>query len=288
MRSTGRTLRPRTSICSTCRRCWIGSIWAGSSAKVTPPRTFVSGWPEPSGISAAFTASRTRSCPATRPRSFAAWSTGCERAEERGSRLPDVVGGILRRQLGVGISFVTTLTNLATADLPEEVVGGWKSYFFGESGFQTVDGIEIIAPGHSGLLGRPDPGVHGVGGAGSGRVQAGPAGLRGLLNERSGEQYVRISSASSSRWAVTSATAPRPSPRADGSGAGPGQGHALVQGRRVDGGVARDERRRRGLARRRAVPDESMLAASAATYAGTAARKATQHAFLSHIPIPLR
>ena len=30
-----------------------------------------------------------------------------------------------------------------------------------------------------------------------------------------------------------------------------------------------------------------MLAASAATYAGTAARKATQHAFLSHIPIPL-
>jgi len=30
-----------------------------------------------------------------------------------------------------------------------------------------------------------------------------------------------------------------------------------------------------------------MLAASAATYAGTAARKATQHTFLSHIPIPL-
>ena len=30
-----------------------------------------------------------------------------------------------------------------------------------------------------------------------------------------------------------------------------------------------------------------MLAASAATYAGTTTRKATQHAFLSHIPIPL-
>ena len=71
---------------------------------------------------------------------------------------------------------MTTLTNLATADLPEQVVGGWKSYFFGESGFQTVDGIEIIAPGHSGLLASLTPAsVASAAALDPGRVQAGPA-----------------------------------------------------------------------------------------------------------------
>src|SRR4030095_2755538 len=109
-----------------------------------------------------------------------------------GGRLPDMVGGILRRQLGVGISFVTTLTNLETADLPEQVVGGWKSYFFGENGFQTVDGIEIIAPGHSGLLASLTPAsVASAALLDPDGFKQGLRGLRGLLNERSGEQYVR-------------------------------------------------------------------------------------------------
>src|ERR1700675_2618107 len=108
-----------------------------------------------------------------------------------GGRLPDMVGGILRRQLGVGISFVTTLTNLETADLPEQVVGGWKSYFFGENGFQTVDGIEIIAPGHSGLLASLTPASVASVALDPAGFKQGLRGLRGLLNERSGEQYVR-------------------------------------------------------------------------------------------------
>src|SRR5580765_4223736 len=199
-------------------------------------------------------------------------------------RLPDVVGGILRRQLGVGISFVTTLTNLATADLPEQVVGGWKSYFFGESGFQTVDGIEIIAPGHSGLLASLTPTSVASAALDPNAFKQGLRGLRGLLNERSGEQYVRdlirivVEVGGDLRYQLPARRDELMDVvRNQDKAARWFKGAASMAESLVTSAV---EEALLGVAQFQTNP---MLAASAATYAGTAARKATQHAFLSHI-----
>jgi hypothetical protein len=206
-----------------------------------------------------------------------------------GGRLPDMVGGILRRQLGVGISFVTTLTNLETADLPEQVVGGWKSYFFGENGFQTVDGIEIIAPGHSGLLASLTPASVASAALDPDGFKQGLRGLRGLLNERSGEQYVRdlirivVEVGGDLRYQLPARRGELMTLVRDQDKATRWfKGAASMAESLVTSAV---EEALLGVAQFQTNP---MLAASAATYAGTAARKATQHAFLSHIPIPLR
>ena len=186
------------------------------------------------------------------------------------ARLPDVVGGILRRQLGVGISFVTTLTNLETAELPEQVVGGWKSYFFGENGFQTVDGIEIIAPGHSGLLASLTP-------ASVASVALDPAGfkqgLRGIVVEVGGDLRYQLPARRDELMDLV---------RDQDKATRWFKGAASMAESLVTSAV---EEALLGVAQFQTNP---MLAASAATYAGTAARKATQHAFLSHIPIPVR
>jgi len=208
----------------------------------------------------------------------------------RAARLPDVVGGILRRQLGVGISFVTTLTNLATAELPEQVVGGWKSYFFGESGFQTVDGIEIIAPGHSGVLASLTPAsVASAAALDPDGFKQGLRGLRGLLNERSGEQYVRdlirivVEVGGDLRYQLPARRGELMDLVRDQDKATRWfKGAASMAESLVTSAV---EEALLGVAQFQTNP---MLAASAATYAGTTARKATQHAFLSHIPIPMR
>lgn len=206
-----------------------------------------------------------------------------------GGRLPDVVGGILRRQLGVGISFVTTLTNLETAELPEQVVGGWKSYFFGENGFQTVDGIEIIAPGHSGLLASLTPASVASVALDPDGFKQGLRGLRGLLNERSGEQYVRdlirivVEVGGDLRYQLPARRRELMDLVRDQDKATRWfKGAASMAESLVTSAV---EEALLGVAQFQTNP---MLAASAATYAGTAARKATQHAFLSHIPIPVR
>jgi hypothetical protein len=206
-----------------------------------------------------------------------------------GGRLPDMVGGILRRQLGVGISFVTTLTNLETADLPEQVVGGWKSYFFGENGFQTVDGIEIIAPGHSGLLASLTPASVASAALDPDEFKQGLRGLRGLLNERSGEQYVRdlirivVEVGGDLRYQLPARRdVLMDLVRNQDKATRWFKGAASMAESLVTSAV---EEALLGVAQFQTNP---MLAASAATYAGTAARKATQHAFLSHIPIPLR
>jgi hypothetical protein len=197
--------------------------------------------------------------------------------------LPVVIAGILRRQVGIGISFMTTLKNLATPGLPENVVEGWKDYFFREGGFETIDGIQIIAPGHAGLLATLKPADLNLEGLGQSLK-----GLRGLINERRAEQYVRdmvrivVEVAGDVRYRLADRRTQLMGLVSDQAKAARWfKGAASMAESLVTSAV---EEACLGVAQFQTNP---VLAASAATYAGTAARKATQHVFLSEIPIPM-
>ncbi len=84
---------------------------------------------------------------------------------------------VLRRHLGLGITFVTTLRNLADLDLADRISDGWSQYFFGEKGFETADGISIVPPAHGELLAA----LAGGGGLGL----EGLTSLKGILKEPS-------------------------------------------------------------------------------------------------------
>ena len=205
------------------------------------------------------------------------------RAGGGAAALPDAIRGIVGRQVGIGISFVTTLKNLASPGLPERVLEGWKKYFFAEGGYQTVDGIQIVAPGHAGQLdGLKAPDLTSAG------LQQSLKGLRGLLSERSAEQYVRdlirivVEVGGDQRYRL------------------PGRRDDLLK--KVND-AAKAERWFKGAASMAeslvtSVVEEvslgvaqfqtnPVLAAAAATYAGTAARKASQHVFLSEANVPV-
>jgi len=177
-------------------------------------------------------------------------------------------------QAAIGISFVTTLRNLATPDLATKIPEGWARYFFAEKGFETVDGISIISPGHGSLSAALS--------ALSGESLKQ---LKGLISERSANQYVRdliritIEVAADTRY-----------------GDIPKRYRALLALLTDAAGQAKAARWFRGFgslaeslvtsAVEEAVLGVSqfqtnpVLAAAAASYAGTVARKATQHVFL--------
>ena len=94
---------------------------------------------------------------------------------------------LLRRQLGIGISFATTLKNIANFDLARNCREGWKAYFFSDNGFETIDGMAIVAPGHA----RDVPTRSSSAKLSLENLRASVEGWKGAFKERSGEQYVR-------------------------------------------------------------------------------------------------
>jgi len=187
-----------------------------------------------------------------------------------GAPLPTAIHGILGRQVSIGVSFLTTLKNLGNAKLPDQVVQGWMKYFFAAGGYETLDGVQITAPG------RPAVSTTDLNGL--------QAGLKGLLNERSAQQYVRdlirilIEIADDQRYGLASRLknlkdAVKPQAQAKAvrwfTGAG-SMAESLV--------TSAVEELSLGVSQFQTNP---VIAAAAATYAGTAARKASQHLFLS-------
>jgi hypothetical protein len=187
---------------------------------------------------------------------------------------------VLRRQIGIGISFVTTVKNLANRDLGREIPEGWKAYFFGEGGFETVDGIAIVPPAHSrDLLAKLVPAQINLP-----DLAAGIMGLKGAFKERSGEQYVRdlvriIAEVAGdrryelrARYTSMLKTAPDQDKAARWFKGTASMAESLV--------TSAVEEASLGIAQFQTNP---IIAASAATYAGTVARKATQHVFLAEL-----
>jgi hypothetical protein len=193
---------------------------------------------------------------------------------------PPALLTVLRRQVGIGISFATTLKNLANRDLAREIPEGWKAYFFGESGFETIDGIAIVPPAHSrDLLAKVV----------STQVNLADLattimGLKGAFKERSGEQYVRdlvriIAEVAGdgryelrARYTSMLKTAPDQDKAARWFKGTASMAESLV--------TSAVEEASLGIAQFQTNP---IIAASAATYAGTVARKATQHVFLAEL-----
>lgn len=195
---------------------------------------------------------------------------------------PPPVASILRRQLGIGISFATTLKNLANLDLAREIPEGWKAYFFGENGFETVDGIAIVPPAHGrDLLARLVASQISLV-----DLAVSIRGLKGGFRERSGEQYVRdlvriiAEVAGDRRYTLRARYTSMLNAVPDQDKAARWfKGTASMAESLVTSAV---EETCLGVAQFQTNP---ILAASAATYAGTVARKATQHVFLAELAL---
>ena len=177
-----------------------------------------------------------------------------------------LVGG----NLGIVLSFVTTLRNLADKRTPDAVREAYLQYFFG-SGYDTVDGTRIVSPVQLGSLDLQHLGD-----------------LRGALTPRTGERYVRdlvrllveaVDDVRYDRLGGRVATA-----RAK---AGDRQ-DKLMRWLRGVSGVAESqamsavEQATLGVSTFQSNP---LIAAAAGTFAGTAARKAAQHVFLSELDV---
>ena len=168
------------------------------------------------------------------------------------------------------LSFVTTLRNLADGRAPDAVREAYLQYFFG-SGFLAVDGTRITSPVQ--LAGLD---LQGLGD------------LRTAVTPRTGERYVRdlvrllIEAVDDVRY--------------DGLGrrvnaarekAGDHQDKLMRWFRGVSGvaesqAMSAVEQATLGVATFQTNP---LIAAAAGTFAGTAARKAAQHVFLSELGV---
>jgi hypothetical protein len=191
------------------------------------------------------------------------------------------VVSMVGRQVAIGVSFVTTLHNLTNLELASKIPAGWARYFFADDGFETVDAIAILSPGH-GKIGET-----------AAQLPLGPAGfgqLKGLVSERSAEQYVRdliritVEVAGDARYDDIRARYRRmldelTTPEGKAKAARWFRGFASLAESMVTSSV---EEVALGVAQFQTNP---VLAAAAATYAGTVARKATQHVFLSEVGV---
>jgi hypothetical protein len=197
----------------------------------------------------------------------------------------ETLHGIVRRQVGIGISFVTTLRNLTDVNLPGRVLDGWKQYYFSAEGFQTVDGIQIVAPAHDDPVATLKSAA-----LNAGDLKQGLKGLRGLLGQRSAEQYVRdlirivVEVGGDTRYRLRERLPELQRMLADPAKAAKAERWFKGASSMAEGLVTSAvEELSMGVAQFQTNP---ILAAAAGTYAGTAARKASQHAFLADAGFP--
>src|SRR5262249_17796124 len=160
---------------------------------------------------------------------------------------------------------------------------GWLTYFFAEAGFETVDGITITAPGHDQLKGGlSDP------------IKLDVAkGLKALVSERSAEQYVRdliritVEVAADIRYSRKDRTLRQ---RYDEMLKQIGKDNEAKARRWFKGAASLSESLVTSAVEETSLgvsefQTNAIVAAAAATFAGTVARKATQHVFLSEVGV---
>jgi hypothetical protein len=191
-------------------------------------------------------------------------------------RISDVdsidLGGILRRQASIAVSFVTTLKNLADPRTVTDIREGWTQYFFSEDGFVTIDDIPIVPPDQLGSLKDH-------------LLESGPGRLKSALSERRADRYVRdlirvlLEVVGDIRYDDLRG---RYRALLDRLGETDAQTKAVRWFRGVGSQAeaivtSAVEEAALGVAQFQTNP---LIAAAAATYAGTAARKAAQHVFL--------
>jgi hypothetical protein len=190
--------------------------------------------------------------------------------------LASTIGPFLQRQVSIALSFATTLRNLGEPTFWKGIPEAYLAYFFGEQGFVTVDGIPILPPMHFGQVMRVDPSAA--------KIELDQ--LKGLLSEKTAERYVRdliritVEAAEDARYGLRpryTSFVSRGDERQRAKAARWFKGMASLAESLVTSAV---EETILGVAQ---FQTNALIAASAGTHTGTAARKAAQHVFLSEV-----
>src|SRR5882724_1194271 len=192
--------------------------------------------------------------------------------------LATTIRPFLQRQVSIALSFATTLKNLGDPALWAAIPQAHITYFFGEQGFVAVNGIPILPPMHFGGATLADPG----------NMREQLDSLKGLLSEKTAERYIRdliritVEAAVDGQYQLRSRYA---------SLLGSGDEQQQTKAARWFKGVGSLAESLVTSAVEEAILDvaqfqtNALIAASAGTYAGTAARKAAQHVVLRELDI---
>ncbi len=184
------------------------------------------------------------------------------------AELSSLVGSFLEGQFGIALSLLTTFKNLANPGLPRAVSDDCLEYFFGKDGFVTVDSIRITPPMQ--LSGTPQA----------------LGDLRGFLSEKNGERYLRdliavtVEAAGDVQYQLRERY-PRMLALLNSAEQETAKRWFIGFAAMAEAGVTSAvEETLLGIG---SFQGNRLIAASAGAYAGTAARKATQHVFLSEV-----
>jgi hypothetical protein len=175
-----------------------------------------------------------------------------------------------KNQFAIGLSLVSTLKNLFKPDLPKTILDAYSQYFFADGGYQTVDGTQIASPVQWG------------------NVASDPASVKGYLTEKTGVGYLRdlidltVDAAGDVQYGLRN----RFSGIAKNTRLTESQKQVATRWFKGFGAMAEAavtssvEEVVSGVGSFQLNP---LIAAAAGTYAGTLARKATQHVFLLEV-----
>lgn len=174
--------------------------------------------------------------------------------------LARTLGSFLEGQFGIALSLATTLRNLADPSLPRVIADACLEYFFAADGYTTIDAIHL----------RP------------------PLAADGNLSQRNADRYVRdlitviVEAAGNVQYGLRDrlarALALFPAARHDAVMRWFGGFGAMAEA----GVMAAVEETLRGIGQ---FQGNAIVAAAGGAYAGTAARKAAQHVFLSELGV---
>jgi hypothetical protein len=185
------------------------------------------------------------------------------------ANLASTLGSFLEGQFGIALSMVTTFKNLTDPKFPRAVVDAALQYFFGKDGFVTVDQIHVTPPMQLG--GAPQQ----------------LSDLSSFLSQKTGERYLRdiiaiiVEAAGDVQYnlrdryprmlaQITVSAQQETAKRWFTGFASMAEAGVTTAVEETLLGIGTFQGNR-------------LIAASAAAYAGTAARKATQHVFLSEM-----
>lgn len=177
----------------------------------------------------------------------------------------------LGRQFGIALSLVTTLRNLPTPEVRNSLKTALLSYFFTKEGFLTIDGLQLSATKNLG-----DVNLKQI------------SSVKTMLSAQTAEQYIRdtirliVEAAGDTRYddlrkRYDAMRLHLPTDEKQEKFADWFKGFSAMAESTVTSAV---EEAALGVA---AFQTNQLIAASASTFAGVAARKAAQHVFLSEL-----
>jgi hypothetical protein len=186
------------------------------------------------------------------------------------SKVLGALGSFVEGQFGIALSLITTFKNLLDPKFPQAIVDANLEYFFGVDGYVTVDEVHITPPMQ--LSGVPQQ----------------LSDLRTLFSERTGERFLRdlitvtVEAAGDVQYDLRDRF-PQMASRLSAGQVDTAKRWFKGFSTMAESGVtAAVEETLLGVAQ---FQTNALIAASAGAFAGTMARKATQHVFLSELDL---